>query len=263
MTVLSRKVGPVVEVTYEVVDHVAIVGLKAPQRKNALTIAMAEELAEAIERIRDDRTVGAAVIYGHGGDFCAGADRALLRDLSQDPASTEGYRGFEVLYNSFHAFGALPVPTIAAATGAVVGGGVNLMLAADLRLVGASVRVDAAFLRIGIHPGGGFFTLAQRAVTDQTSAAMALFGEVLSADDCVRHGLAWRALADDELLSEAHSMAAGAARDPELAREVGRTLRAERAAPLTWAAALQVERPGQMWSVRRAFGSPVDDVATD
>ncbi len=243
------------EVTYEIQDNVAMVGLNAPQRKNALSIAMAEELAEAVERIQRDRTVGAAVIFGHGGDFCAGADRALLAHMSKDPASEESYSGFETLYRSFHAFGALPVPTIAATTGAVVGGGVNLMLAADLRLAGLSTLVDAAFLRIGIHPGGGFFTLAQRAISDQTSAAMALFGETLTAEQCVGRGLAWAALADEVLMEETLRMASRAARDPALAREVGRTLRAERAAPLTWPAALQVERPGQMWSVRRKLGN--------
>jgi len=240
-----------VEVTYEVADHIALIGLNAPERGNALTVAMADELTSIIREVASDLSIGAAVIHGVGRTFCSGAHIDLLRELGRDPAADANYRSLERVYRSFQDFGKLPVPTIAATKGSVVGGGINLMLAADLRLAGASTRVQSAFLRIGVHPGGGFFTLSRTAMSDQASAALTLFGEELDAEACVAQGLAWAVVPDDELIAEALRLMTSAGKDPELAREVVRTMRLERAGSLSWDAAVQLERAGQMWSLRR------------
>jgi enoyl-CoA hydratase len=240
-----------VEISYELVDHVALIGLNAPERANALSVAMADELTAIIHEVAKDTSVGAAVIHGAGPTFCSGAHVDLLRELGNDPTSESNYRSLERVYRSFQDFGKLPVPTIAATKGSVVGGGVNLMLSADLRLAGESTRVQSAFLNIGVHPGGGFFTLSRAVMTDQTSAALTLFGEELDAKACVEHGLAWSVIPDERLIDEALRLTGPAAKDPELAREITRTMRMERVAGMTWDAAVQLERAGQMWSLRR------------
>ncbi len=128
----------------------------------------------------------------------------------------------------------------------------NLFLAADLRIVAAETRLLAGFLRIGIHPGGGFFTLAGRLAGREATAAMGLFSQEVSGVDAVRLGLAWEAVPDDQVEARAAELAAVAARDPLLARRALASFRAELGPPaVSWPAALEMERGVQMWSQRR------------
>jgi enoyl-CoA hydratase len=114
---------------------VAVLSLNAPERRNALTVAMAEELVAACEELDRDREVGAVVVRGEGGFFCAGGDRGTLEAAGQDPADPEVYAGLGAVYRSFARVGELEAPTVAAVRGGAVGAGLNLMLATDLRIV--------------------------------------------------------------------------------------------------------------------------------
>jgi enoyl-CoA hydratase len=72
---------------------VAVLSLNAPDRRNALTVAMAEELVAACDQLDGDREVGAVVVRGEGGFFCAGGDRGTLEAAGRDPADPEVYAG--------------------------------------------------------------------------------------------------------------------------------------------------------------------------
>lgn len=235
------------------VEHgVAIVTLEAPDRRNALTPDMARELIEACDRIDSDRDVGAAVLQGSGGHFCAGAHRAVLADAGDDPSHPQAYSDLSVVYEAFRRFGRLQVPTVAAVQGAAVGAGVNLMMVADLRVMGTATRVIAGFLRIGIHPGGGHFVLMGRTAGREATAAMSLFSEEIDGQRAVELGLAWTCVADEEVERHAFELAQRPARDPKLARAAVASFRSELDAPGTnWDVALQAERSAQMWSLRR------------
>jgi enoyl-CoA hydratase len=128
----------------------------------------------------------------------------------------------------------------------------NLALATDLRIVATNARLIAGFLRIGIHPGGGYFTLATRLAGREAAAATAIFGEEMDGARAARLGVAWAAVPDDQVEPRALELARRAAADPELARLAVRSLRAEAgSSPLPWPLALEVERGVQMWSLRR------------
>lgn len=232
-------------------NGVATLTIDATEVKNALTPAMGYEMAALCDEIDADATIGAAVIRGEAGTFCSGADRRGW-DPSADQSSDEVYKQFGAIYQCFRRVGALTVPTVAAVRGAAVGAGMNLMLAADLRIISEDARLLAGFMQIGLHPGGGFFTLLGRVGGREATAAMGLFSEPLDGRAAERLGLAWQALPDHEVESRAHEVAARAARDPELAREATRSLRTELSAPgMSWDAALHFERGTQMWSQRR------------
>ena len=81
------------EIAVEQRDGVATITLDAADRRNALTHSMAQELVEACERIDADESVGAVVVQGAGGFFCAGGDRKTLADAGRDPASPEAFGG--------------------------------------------------------------------------------------------------------------------------------------------------------------------------
>ncbi|MHB1717314.1 MAG: enoyl-CoA hydratase/isomerase family protein [Acidimicrobiales bacterium] len=239
------------EVTMTVEDHVATVTISSPEVKNGLTAEMGNQLAEACDAIDADRSVGAAVVRGAGGTFCSGADTRAW-SVNIDPAGEEAYSRTEAVYGAFVRVGQLKVPTIAAVRGAAVGAGLNLALATDLRVVAADARILAGFLRIGIHPCGGFFALAGRLAGREAAAALGLFGEELNGQEAVRLGLAWEAVADEEVEPRAHELAARAAGDPELVRHALASFHSELGPPaVPWAAAVEMERGIQMWSQRR------------
>jgi enoyl-CoA hydratase len=156
------------------------------------------------------------------------------------------------VYTAFRRIGTLAVPTVAAVRGAAVGAGLNLALSTDLRIVSTSARLMAGFLRIGLHPGGGFFVLGGRTAGREATAALGLFGEELSGRRAADLGMAWAAVPDAEVEGKAMALAARAGADPDLARKATRSFRSELGPPMaTWNLALDAERSAQMWSLRR------------
>ena len=240
------------EVKLELRDGVAVLTLDAPDRRNALTVAMAHELIETCEAIDADDTVGAVVVCGEGAYFCAGGDRATLAAAGDDPAEPVTFAGLSAIYGSFARVGRLEAPTVAAVRGGAVGAGLNLALATDLRVVAEDAVLLSGFLPIGLHPGGGHTVLLGRLGSREAASALALFGERLTGSELAARGLAWRALPSDEVEAAAFGLARVPAADPELARRTAQSLRATLGPPaLPWSAALELERASQMWSMRR------------
>lgn len=239
-----------VELTRE--GAVAIITLAAPERRNAITPTMADELRSAVDEIDADGNVGAAVIQGAGGHFCAGADLGMAAELSADPASPEAYAALETGYESFVRFGQCAVPTVAAVRGSAIGAGTNLLLSADLRVIASDARILAGFLRIGVHPGGGHFVLAARQAGREATAALALFGEEIDGIRARELGLAWEAVDDEDVEGRALELAARAGDDPALSRRFVRSFRQELGPPMaSLEVALEAERASQTWSLRR------------
>ena len=216
-------------------DGVALLTLNAPERRNALTVEMAEALTAACEEIDADGSVGAVVVRGEGGYFCAGGDRATLAKAGSDPAEDARYRGMSAIYRSFARVGELAPPTIAAIRGGAVGAGLNLALATDLRVVADDAALLSGFIPIGLHPGGGHTALLGRLGSREAASALTLFGERLTGAQAVERGLAWTAVPAAEVDDAALALAAVPAKDPELARRTAASLRAVTGPPaLPW-----------------------------
>jgi len=232
-------------------EGVAILTVDSVEVKNGLTPDMGKQLAAYCDEIDADQNIGAAVIQGAGGTFCSGADRRRW-DPNADQAEDSTYSEYSAIYNAFMRVGTLTVPTVAAVRGAAVGAGINLMLATDLRIVADNARIIAGFLKIGLHPGGGFFTIAGRTAGREATSAMGLFSEEVSGTRAAELGMAWQAVADDEVEARAFELAARPAKDPRLAREAARSFRTELGeGHMHWEAAMHFERATQMWSQRR------------
>lgn len=189
---------------YEVVDRVAVITVNDPDRRNAVTDAMSEQLNESVNRAQNDPGVHAVVLTGAGKAFCAGADLSALGAAAKE--------GLERIYAGFMAVGRCTLPTIAAVNGAAVGAGMNLALAADVRIAGPHALFDPRFQKLGIHPGGGATWMLQRAVGPQVARAALLFGMRFDAEAAVKYGLALQ-VADDPL-AVALELAAGPAGAP-------------------------------------------------
>lgn len=241
------------EILYDVRDGVALITLNAPRRRNALTVEMAEELAAAAARAEADPSVGALVVTG-GEHFCAGAHRSVLADTGADPIDDGAYRNLETVYGAFTRVGEAALPTIAAVRGAAVGAGINLALACDLRIVARDARLLPGFVQIGIHPGGGHFTLLERTAGREAAAAMGMFGEEIDGARAVVLGLAWASYESGQVVDKAVEIAGRVAHDPALARRVVQSFRRETApGAMPWEVAVEVEHSPQLWSLRRKY----------
>jgi enoyl-CoA hydratase len=220
---------------------------------------MASELLDAFDEIDGDRTVGSAVIRGDGGHFCAGGDRQVLAWIGENPTDSARYDALTAIYACFERLGRLAVPTVAAVRGAVVGAGMNLMMATDLRVVARNARIISGFQRIGLHPGGGHYVLSGRLAGAEAATALAIFGAEIDGDRAREIGLAWEAVSDDEVDDRALELAAEPARDPDLARRSIALLRRELGPPMVpWDVAVDAERSVQMWSMQRGRGLSPD-----
>ncbi len=226
----------------EVHDHVAVVTLDDPGRRNALSYEMTQALARAVREMayRDD--IGALVITATPPVFCAGGS---LDDLLSPQAP------LEEMYAGFVAVAEAGVPTVAAVNGPALGAGVNLALACDVVLCSRRARFETRFLNLGLHPGGGHLWRLRERIGRQGAAAMALFGEAIDGEEAARRGLVWSCHEEDDLLSAAIALATRAAsNDRPLVTEVLATLDAS-AEIHTSAEAVGLELAPQRWSMER------------
>jgi enoyl-CoA hydratase len=191
-------------VQVQVDDHVALITVNDPDRRNAVTFEMSAALRAAVEGAEANPDVHAVIVTGAGKAFCAGADLTALGEATAD--------GLRRIYDGFLAVAHCTLPTIAAVNGAAVGAGLNLALAADVRIAGPHALFDPRFQKLGIHPGGGATWMLQRAVGPEVARAALLFGKRFDAESAVRHGLALQ-VADDPVAA-ARELAAGPAAAP-------------------------------------------------
>jgi enoyl-CoA hydratase len=219
-------------------DGVATLQLDDPQHRNALSARMSIDLAAAVDLALSE-DAGAIVLTAVPPVFCAGGSLDEL--LAGGP--------LEVLYQGFSALANAPVPTIAAVAGAAIGAGVNLPLACDIVLTTPAARFDPRFLDVGIHPGGGHLWRLRQRIGSQGAAALVLCGDVLTGEEAVRAGLAWRCLEESSLEAAAISLARRAAhRSRPLVARTKATLRlSESMLEPTEAMALELE--AQRWSM--------------
>jgi enoyl-CoA hydratase len=228
------------DVRTAVKDRVAVLTISNPERRNAMNLELSRKLVAAVEAAVADEGVGAIVITGEEPAFCAGGDLSEL--ATADPAT------LRAVYAGFLSIAECPLPTIAAVNGAAVGAGLNLALAADLRLAGPRAKFDARFLQLGLHPGGGYTWMAQRVLGAQGAAAITLFGEAVDAAEAERIGLVHR-VADDVVAAAVEMASRAAAANRELAITTKATMRLT-AGMTTQSEAVDVEVVAQAESVR-------------
>lgn len=202
-TILTERNGDVLVVT-----------LNRPDRLNAASLAMADELRAALDRIDDARAV---LLTGAGRAFCSGADLQMRGTDAADPGAAS-HRALTEHYNPVIAtLLRLPVPVVSAVNGAAAGIGCSLALAADVVVAGASAYFLQAFVNIGLVPDGGSTWLLARAIGRARATRMMMLGERIGAAQAEEWGLIHRAVADEALAGEAMALATRLAAGPTVA----------------------------------------------
>ena len=189
-------------------DHgaVRVITLNRPEKKNALTADLAEELVAGLKKADSDDSVHASVLRGAGDTFCAGIDVHLFLDLGRAGEAPP------VLSKLDEPLRAFSKPLIAGVHGMAVGMGVTLLPHFDLVYASRSARFYLPFARLGlVVEYGSSFTLP-RLIGRQRANELVLRGKPISADTAAEWGLVTRvfddALFDDELMQAARDVAA-------------------------------------------------------
>lgn len=195
------------DVLVEKKDGYAIVTLNDPDRRNVFTLAMSARVHDIFDDLEADDSINVVIITGAGKGFCSGGH---LDELLENP----GHDGMRKIYAGFVRIASSRLATIAAVNGAAVGAGMNALLACDVVIAAESAKFDSRFLQIGLGPGGGHTWRLYNNIGLQATKAMVLFGEVLDGARAAEVGLAWRCVADDDLLGTAEELASKAGRAP-------------------------------------------------
>ncbi|PIF73340.1 enoyl-CoA hydratase/carnithine racemase [Variovorax sp. 54] len=219
-------------------DGVVELQLARADKMNALDPAMFDALVEAGETLRDDRSVRAVVIAGRGKAFCAGLDMASFERMGQGAASDvlgAAAGGTDLVARTHGLSNAaqqvamvwreVPVPVIAAVHGVAFGGGLQVALGADIRLVAADTKLSVMEIKWGLVPDMAGMVLMRELARTDVVRELTFTGRIFSGEEAVRLGLATRVAADPlaEALQMAHEIAA---KSPDAIRAGKRLLNA-------------------------------------
>lgn len=217
-------------------DDVAVLTLDRPAKLNALSTGLEQALLDALgsDEVRTSRAV---VLAGAGRAFSAGADVTEIRELGPVEIAAY-YRGSGRVYE---AVAALPQPTVAAIHGYCLGGGLELALAADLRVADDTAVFGLPEVGLGIVPSSGGLARLVRAVGPAKTRELVLLGGRFDAAAADRLGLLVEVVPAGGALDRALAIAAVAAAQPALAVTVAKQV-IDAAAESSHAAALLLER---------------------
>jgi enoyl-CoA hydratase len=220
--------------------------LNVPDRLNALSWPLLDELAAAIDATAADPEVRALVVTGAGRAFCSGADLQSLFGDRTRPVDVLKENLLRV-YGSFLGLRDLSIPTIAAVHGPAVGAGMNIALACDVIVAGPEATFGPTFSRIGLHPGGGCTWMLTQRIGSANTAAALYAGDVIDAPKAVHLGIA-QELHDDPLARAAELAELYSSREPALMADIKRSLRVAESSDL--ATSLDVEAEAQARSLQ-------------
>jgi enoyl-CoA hydratase/carnithine racemase len=213
----KRAVPPFTSLLYEVDGRVATITLNRPEKKNALTSALVNEVIVALETARDDPGVGAVVLTGAGGVFCSGADLSQMSGGGSEGGPIPFRGGFVELNLAFARIGK---PVIAKVRRFALAGGLGLVCACQFALAEETATFATPEIDRGLFP---MMIMANifRTVPRRKGLELILLGEKVSAKDAEAIGLINRAVPADRLDEEVRALANKLASKPATIMRLG------------------------------------------
>ena len=222
------------EIQVDVLDSIATVTLNRPQKLNAYTNLMGDELIHAYESLGKRNDIRSIIMTGAGRGFCAGADIGGVFQKSIDGSEqSQDHAGVDAeaplggviaharsgLQYSIHN---CPKPTIAAINGAAVGIGLTLTLVQDIRIMAQEASLGAIFAKMGLIPELGSTFMLPRIVGLSKAMELTYTGRLVKAEEAVNIGLVNQAVPGVGLMATAYEMASQIAALPPLAVAVSK-----------------------------------------
>lgn len=190
--------------------------LDRPERLNAITLDMGQQLQAVLADLAADSQVRVLVVTGAGRAFSAGGDFDEMQRVIDNPDA--GRRGMLEVNEAIRALHEFPLPTVAAINGDAYGGGACLALACDLRLASDRARMGFVFHRVALcGADAGASWLLPRVVGYPTALELLLEGRIVAAEEAQRLGLVSRVVRAEELEATTAGLAGALAAGPSLA----------------------------------------------
>lgn len=233
-------------VILEMIDQVGVLTLNRPERRNALSTEIYDDLTRYLLQLEADESCVCAIITGAGTAFSSGGDVKKMAERSSEPpslgaAKTQYRQGAARAAQAVYAFAK---PLLAAVNGAAAGAGCSLALMADIRLASSTATFSLPFVKRGLMPDWGATFLLPQIVGMSKSLELAFTGEPISADEALRIGLVSAILPPDDLLDACIGLGRKIGENAPLAlRETKAGFRRSGAGDL--AEALKAEESGQ------------------
>lgn len=186
-------------IIYEKRGAVAIITLNRPASANTLNRELIAAMQDAALTAANDGDVRAIIVTGAGRHFCGGADLRELTASAKRPAAVAPSAGIALDW--------VPKPVIAAINGAAMGGGLEIALSCDFRLLASSAKVGLTEIRFGALPAGGGTARAPRLIGLAAAKRLIMIGEPIDAEEALKIGLVDQLFAPDNLLDGAMELA--------------------------------------------------------
>lgn len=215
----------------EIRDQIGILTLNRPALHNAIDMAMILAIEAAFMDLDADPEVRVIVVTGAGSKaFMAGGD---IADLNSRRGLAHYLEFAETVHRVFRRFELSDKPNIAAINGYALGGGLEMCLAMDMRIMAANARIGLTEIVLGLFPGGGGTQRLPRQIAACSANELMFTGDHIGADEALRLGIVNRVVQQDELMDATMALATKiASRSPLVLKLLKRTIQEGRDMPL-------------------------------
>ena len=196
-------------ILFDLSDGIATITLNRPDKLNAYTTEMGDEVYDAFGRCRDDDDIRVVILTGAGRGFCAGVDLDHLKAHQGGGNASKGPRlGEEAFLRRLPLeMMEFPKPIIVAMNGAAIGVGMTMALPCDVRIAAAGAKLGLTFAKLGILPGLGSTHLLPRLVGMAKAQELVLTARIVRAEEALEMGLVNQVVPAEQVLSAAREMA--------------------------------------------------------
>lgn len=196
----------------EVSEGIATITLNRPDKLNAYTVAMGEDVVEAFNALKNNNEVKVIILTGAGRGFCAGVDLEHLKEQFAAAERGEVLKGPKLGEERFIrelplTLATYPKPVIVAINGHAIGVGITMALPCDVRIAAEEAKIGLTFAKMGILPGLGSTQLLQRIVGPAKARELMLTAKVILAPEAAEIGLVNKVVPAEKLIDEARTMA--------------------------------------------------------
>lgn len=236
-------------ITTAATGPITTITLNRPDKLNAFSGTMREDLLAALRAAADDTAVRVIVITGAGRAFCAGGDVDYMSGLQKEGDVQSFRKLLDAGRDIVTTIAAIAKPVIASVNGVAAGAGCNLALACDYRIASDSAKFSQSFVKIGMHPDWGGTWLLPRLIGPGRALEMLMTGRMADASEALNIGLVDRVVPSAELTDETERLAQAIASGPPIAiAGIKRALRASEKNDLR--AQIELESENQLAAFR-------------